>query len=172
MEIAPSTQIRLLSNIPLDNTYKDTIHFAYDADRETYFISHTKHTYTNQMYQRVNKGKLRLKELSDNIYDCNYMMFKNANYINKWFYAFITSIDYINNEVCEINYEIDVMQTWFKKSMMLPCYVEREHSDTDDIGEYLAPEPVDLGDITCKKIETSGHFNNYTAVIAMAREWG
>ena len=115
MYIQPNSTIRLLTGIPLDNTYAHTIYFANKNAQAEYFASKTKTgcTFNAQTYQRVNKGTMRLQVLADDIYDCNYLMFKNTSYGDRWFYAFITSIEYVSNIVSEISYEIDVMQTWF-----------------------------------------------------------
>lgn len=44
---------------------------------------------------------------AENLYDCNYIMFQNASFGTKWFYAFITSVAYENNETSRITMEID-----------------------------------------------------------------
>ena len=106
MLIEPSTNIRLLKGVPLDNTYRNTLYFKpneVDAQTET-FKGYTKHNLTNQTYQRVNKGVARVGLKAEDIYDCNYMMFQNTNFGNKWFYAFITSVEYVNNTVSEITF--------------------------------------------------------------------
>ena len=38
------------------------------------------------------------------------MMFQNSAYGDKWFYAFITSVEYVNDVTSNISFEIDVMQ--------------------------------------------------------------
>ena len=110
MYIAPSTNIKLLKGVPLDNTYDHTLYFEDANSQANYFASMAKYTFNNNTYQRVNKGTMRIGVCADNIYDCNYMMFQNTNFGTKWFYAFINSIEYINNDVTEIEYEIDDMQ--------------------------------------------------------------
>ena len=83
---------------------------------------------------------------ADDIYKCNYMMFRNTAYGNKWFYAFITGIEYVNDNCTNVTFEIDVMQTWFFVHNMDACFVEREHPVTDEIGEHYEPENVDTGE--------------------------
>ena len=46
------------------------------------------------------------------LYNCNYLAFQNASFGGKWFYAFIDSVEYVNNVTSEVTYTIDVMQTW------------------------------------------------------------
>ena len=108
--------------------------------------------FSAQSYQRVNKGTLRLQVTADDIYDYNYLMFRNASYGSKWFYAFINKVNYINDNTSEIEYELDVIQTWLFEAVLEPSYIDREHSATDVIGENLAPEPVKLGEYYCSNM--------------------
>lgn len=142
MYIEPNSTIKILKNVPLDNTYKHSLYFASISTQNTYFAGKAKYTLTKQSYQRVVKGKMRVQLCADDIYDCNYMMFNNTTFGQKWFYAFITGIEYVNNVTSEITFEIDSLQTYFFDTELLACYVEREHSATDAIGDNLVPENV------------------------------
>lgn len=146
MYVAPSTNIKLLKNVPLDKSYEHTIYFSSESAQQSYFSGLAKHSLTAQSYQRVNKGTMRVGLSADACYDCNYLMFQNSGFGNKWFYAFITAVEYVNNAVTEISFEIDVMQTWFFDYSLGKCFIEREHSATDKIGENLVPESVNVGD--------------------------
>ena len=146
MYIEPNTNIKLLKNVPLDNSYSNTIYFTDKSSQIAYFSTKVKHNLTNYTYQRVNKGSMRVGLSADKCYECNYLMFQNTSYGSKWFYAFITSVEYVNNEVCEIRFEIDVIQTWFYSCTLKQCFVEREHSETDNVGDNIQPEPVNVGE--------------------------
>lgn len=147
MYIQPLTNIRILKNVPLDKTYDHTIYFSNATNQYNYFVGLQKYNLTNYTYQRVRKGVARVGIKSDNLYDCNYMMFQNTAFGTKWFYAFITSVEYVNNECSEITFELDVMQTWFFNYTVDTCFVAREHSVNDDLFENLLPEPVELGEM-------------------------
>lgn len=146
MYIAPNTNIRILKNVPLDTTYEHTIYFDSASAQTTYFQGLTKYTLTAQSYQRVKRGYIRVNLVADNLYDCNYLMFQNSSFGSKWFYAFIKTVEYINNSVAEIEFVLDVMQTWAFDYTLKECFVEREHSATDNLFENLVEENVDLGD--------------------------
>lgn len=146
MYIEPGTNIRLLKDVPLDTTYDHTIYFGSASAQTNFFISKQKYNLTNYTYQRVNKGVARVGINAENLYDCNYMMFQNASFGNKWFYAFITAVEYLNNSASSITFEIDVMQTWFFDCSPDYCFVEREHTFSDVIGEHIEPEPVSVGE--------------------------
>ena len=169
MYIQPNTTIILLKGVPLDNTYSDTIYFNSLSEQETHFKGYTSKVFGSNSYQRINRGKIRLEVKADSIYSYNYLMFKNTAYGNKWFYAFINSVEYVNDVTSEITFEIDVIQTWFFECILEASYVERETSSTDNIGENIAPEPVDLGPIRCSKVNDTGLFESYVAVVAMAK---
>lgn len=148
MYVAPTTNIKLLTGVPLDNRYINTIYFTTDSAQRAYFNTKVKHTLTQQSYQRVNKGIARVARKAEDCYDCTYMMFQNEGFGNKWFYAFINSVEYINNETTEITFEIDVLQSWLFSFIPTRSFVERMHVDLADdlIGNHIEPEPVEPGE--------------------------
>lgn len=146
MLIEPNTNIYLLHNVPLDNTYEHTINFGSTTAQYNYFQGLAKYKLPNQSYQRVQRGVARVNRVADDLYDCNYMMFQNTAFGNKWFYAFINSVEYLNNVTSEITFEIDVMQTWFFDYNREYSYVERCHTLADNIGDHIEPEPLTLGE--------------------------
>lgn len=146
MYIQPNTNIRLLKNVPLDNTYEHTIFFKSVSEQITYFKSLKHEDFLQHSYQRHSKNVMRLNRNAEKLFDCNYLMFQNTSFGNKWFYGFITNIEYVSNEVCEIKYELDVLQTWFFDYQLKSCYVEREHSVTDEIGDNIVAEDIAIGE--------------------------
>jgi len=165
MYIAPNTNIRVLHNCPLDPTYDHTLFFSSVSAQTSYFQGLTKYSFPEQTYQRVQRGRMRVERKAEDLYDCNYLMFQNASFGSKWFYAFITGVEYINNITSEITFEIDVMQTWFFDYSLDQCFVEREHSVTDNIGDNLVPENLELGDYIVADIQTSG------LISSIATDW-
>ena len=87
MYVEPGTNIRLLKGVPLDPVHRNTLYFDTSAAQHDYFISKAVETFYNYTYQRVNNGVGRVSCPADRIYACNYMMFQNAAYGSKWFYA-------------------------------------------------------------------------------------
>lgn len=147
MLINPTTTVKLFSGVPLDSSYTNTIYFASLADQLAYFSSLTPvKTFTNQMYQRVNAGVFEANCKADDIYNVNYMAFQNAGFGSKWFYAFVKSVEYVNNNNAQVTFDIDVMQTYMFDITREQCYVERCHSTTDNIGDNILPEPVATGE--------------------------
>lgn len=151
MYIEPNGTVKLLSNIPLDSDYNDTIYFNSRDAQYNYFYNHSGITLlTRQSYTRVDKGIFRCSLPMSQTYNINYMMFKNTSFENKWFYAFVNSISYTNNGLCEIHFSIDVIQTWmFNGSMqnaLGECFVEREIVSDDTVGAHIEPEGIDVGE--------------------------
>lgn len=168
MYIEPNSNIKIYHNVPLDITYKHTLYFDNLAEQNTYFhgnVSILKYNLTAQSYQRVVKGSMRVAVKSDNLYDCNYLAFQNASFGTKWFYAFITGVEYVNNETSEITFEIDVMQTYLFDVTLKECFVEREHSATDNIGGNLIDEHLNFGEYKTNDQINSGVFGS-TAINA------
>lgn len=138
----PNSIIKLYAGVPLDPTYSDTLYFDYVSDQIAYFDGLTPvRTFTANTYQRVNLGQFRAECAADDIYNVNYMAFQNTAFGNKWFYAFVTSVEYVNNGVALVTFEIDVMQTYFFDVTLEQCYVEREHTISDELFSNLVPEP-------------------------------
>lgn len=145
MYIQPSTEIHILQNIPLNKSYEHTVYYKDAETQATEFLKYEKYMLTNYSYQRANLGTLRVELKYENLYNCNYLMFKNNAFEDKWFYAFITGVSYVSNEVSEIYYEIDVMQTWCYDYSFLKTFIDRQHSATDRLYENTQPEGLELG---------------------------
>ena len=168
MYIAPNTTVILYKNCPLDKSYNDTIYFASLSAQTAYFQTLTGYAFTGNSYQRVNSNKIRVAMNAESLYNCNYLAFQNASFGTKWFYAFINSVDYINNVTSEITYEIDVIQTWHFDYLLRQCLIERAHTLTDGIGDNLVPENLELGDYVSKGTATGviSALSSYTIVVA------
>lgn len=170
MEIAPNSTVKLLTNVPLDNTYTDTIYFASAADQQTFFNSKAKRTFTNQSYVRKAAGVVRLDCVADYLYDVDYMMFQNTSYGNKWFYAFITDVVYVNDNRTDVYFELDVLQTWLFEMQLEVCFVEREHVTDDIAGAHLQPEPVNIDALKCySQTGLPSGFGSYKILIEHAQ---
>ena len=145
MYVEPNTQIHILQGVPLSKSYEHTVRYKNATEQYNGFISYLKHTLNNYSYQRVGLGTLRVQLPYSEVYNCNYMLFKNTSYENRWFYAFITGVSYLSNDVSEIYYIIDVMQTFAYDYQFKKCFIERAHESTDIIYDNTQPEGLELG---------------------------
>lgn len=151
--IEPDTSLRFLENIPLDPSYENTLYFDTPQDQFAYFNSRSFLSLDNNSYQRKNRGVIRCGWEADRygqsviaeLYNCHYIMFKNTNFENKWFYAFVERVEYVNNNTVDVFYSIDVMQTWHFDYVFNQCLIERQHVSNDSIGANTIPEQVEHG---------------------------
>lgn len=166
MFIEPRTNICLLRDVPFDNRYIHTMYFSDETEQHNYFTQKIKHRLLNQSYQRVGKGIARVQLKAEQLYDCNYMMFQNESFGSKWFYAFITSVEYINNIVSEIRFEIDVIQTWRLDCVFQECFIEREHVEDDTPGKHTVPENLETGEYVCDTFKGTNLMSDMCCVVA------
>lgn len=145
MYILPNTAIYILHNIPLNKSYEHTVYYPNKDAQAQAFMKYKKFQVTDYSYQRAQLGTIRMQLTYEQLIDCNYLMFKNTSFENKWFYAFITGISYVSNEVTDVYYEIDVMQTWCYDYEFQKTFVERQHSTHDVLYENTQPEGLELG---------------------------
>lgn len=169
--MTPITTVRVLRGVPLDSSYTDTLDFPSASAQASYFIGKTKDYKENMGPVRL-QNAIRYPATADSLYDCNYLMFRNANFNDRWFYAFITEIKFIGVNECEIHYNIDVIQTWWFDINIRRCYVEREHPIVDSVGSNMVLENVDLGEYVNETGVRTDLFQSYVGVIATAYNQG
>lgn len=134
----PVTALRLLST-PLQSDYRNTLWFPNREAQTSYFLGKTVQTFENFQYIKKNNTIVVDGEV-DKLYNCNYIMYQNNNFTNKWFYAFIDRIEWASNSSVRLYVSTDVIQTWFFDITYYDSYVDRCHSDTDVAGDNIVPE--------------------------------
>ena len=144
------TKVYLL-NVPLENDYKNTLYFTSKEAQQEYFQSRIvtskgrKLMFDNFSYQRKDSF-IRVPSHFDDLQGVNYAMYQNSAYSNKWFYAFITDIKYVDDGRTDIVIETDYMQTWFFDYNVKESFVEREHVNNDGYYQNLIDEGLPYGD--------------------------
>lgn len=88
----------------------------------------------------------------------NYIAFINPNYGNKWFFAFVNNVKFVNPQTSTIEYQVDVFSTWYSRFNVGKAFIEREHVSDDTIGKHTIPERLDTGDFI---INDSGVLDEY-----------
>jgi hypothetical protein len=123
------TNIRLLSGVPFSNDYKHTRWFDTSTAQEDYFLGKTVvHSMLDNTFQKIEgKNFISVKQNIDALWGVNYVMFQNTSYNVKWFYGFVTKLEYKNATTTYVHFEIDVLQTWMFSMTFKPSYVVREH---------------------------------------------
>lgn len=123
------TNIRLLSGVPFSNDYKHTRWFDTKSQQTNYFLNKPViHLMTQANFQKIDgKNFIAVNKDVDSLWGTNYIMFQNSHYSDKWFYGFVTKIEYIQRNNTHVHFEIDVFQTWKFEMTFKPSFVVREH---------------------------------------------
>ena len=152
--IEPNSRIDFLRGVPFDPSYENTMYFDNINQQVSYFDTKIAVPFERFSYVRVDNGYIKVGWSIDggnataikDLYNANYMRFKNTSFENKWFYAFVDRVEYINNNTVGVYYHLDVMQTWHFEYAFNQCFIERQHTETDRLGANTIPENFELGD--------------------------
>ena len=171
--ITPTNNVKLLTGIPFNNDYENTLYFQNRTAQYNYFASKVKYvnsvamSWNDVSYQRYMRNAIKLEINAESIYDCNYMMFQNTNFGSRWFYAFITNIEYVANQVTLVYYQIDAIQTWLLDCTINPSFVKRMHYATDSMYVSRVPENLELGEYQIDSITYDSRFYDSVYVVAV-----
>lgn len=142
----PSTAV-YLCNTPLKSDNKNQISFSNRTAQFNYFNSLAVRRFSDFTYQRKD-NIIRVPINAEVLFNdgVNYVMYDNKNFSNRWIYAFIEKIEYINDNVSHIHIKTDVFQTWFLDCEILPSFVVRETVINDDLFKHTLPENLPTGE--------------------------
>ncbi len=158
--VTPQGQIYLCKT-PLENDYKNQLTFSSSSAQLSYFNSKVVKTFDDYTYIKKD-NVIKVSENIDNIINCNYLFYRNTGFTNKYYFCFITGMEYIAENVTAITFETDVFQTWYFQINYKKCFVEREHVNDDSIGVNTVPEGLETGEYIQQKItENIQGFNFY-----------
>lgn len=146
MAVTPQTNVRLLQ-VPLEIDNKNQLTFENKEAQFQYFYNLNAIEVDNCTYQRKD-NIIRFPAHIDSIMQYNYVMYQNENYTNKWFYAFITNMSYINDNLTAITIATDVFQTWQFDIIYKQSFIEREMCNVaDDVpGHNIIAEGLETGE--------------------------
>lgn len=142
--ITPSSDVILLK-VPLEMDEKNQLTFANETAQYNYFHSLPQIAFDKFTYQRKD-GTITVPWHADLLYGYNYVMYRNENFSNKWFYAYIVDIKWLSPNSSDIKIKTDPWQTWQFWLTYKPVFVEREHVNDDTIGANTVPEGMDVGE--------------------------
>lgn len=169
--VEPVGYLRLLRGIPLEPSYENTLYFTSATEQYNYFFNHPGISFDKLSYTRYNRGIIRVPRNIRECYDINYMMYCNDSGASpsgnrKWFYCFVTEVNYISEGATEIVFQPDVLQTWMFNYTLGRCFVERQHTETDEIGEWIEDEGLETGPYFYEELQTPNYFSNWCVVVA------
>lgn len=166
--IMPTGRLFILKGVNLDSTYKNTFSpkFFGNAEKQAQFFMSKEKMHFDKVTPVRLQNVIRVPTVSDNIIECNYIMFQNADSYPKWYYAFITQIDWISISECHIHFELDVIQTNLFTFNLGECFINRQHSNSDVIGSNLYPENIELGEFNISGFYKTFNTNKWGIMIA------
>lgn len=142
--VTPSSDLYLLK-CPIEIDNRNQLNFSNATAQYNYFFGLNKIGQTNFSYQRKD-STIRYPAHIDSIRNYNYCMYRNDNYSNKWFYAFIEGMEYLNDSTTLIKIKTDVYQTWQFNLSFKRSFVVREHVNNDGVGVNTIPEGLEYGE--------------------------
>lgn len=167
ISVTPSGSIYLCKT-PLINDYKNQLTFSNAAAQLTYFTSTVNFSFDNYTYVKKD-NVIKVGKNIDEIINCNYLFYRNNGFTSKYYFCFITNMEYINENCTAITIETDCFQTYQFDISYKRCFVEREHVNDDTIGLHTIEEGIDTGEIIQQDYTDDTSFQNHWIVVEC--EW-
>lgn len=141
--MAPVNQVWVCRGVPFDSGNRHTI--LYSSPEEQYSHIQSFYKVTQAALSPISlQQPIRYPAAADTLYDCNYLIIRNASFTTKTLYAFITEIQYLNPGSCLIYFTLDYIQTFLFDLHIQECFVEREHVKSDAPGEHIIDEGIQV----------------------------
>lgn len=156
-----TTKVELFQDCPFDNTYEHTLQATTIESKKSWLEANCTYNaaedkFDDLMYIKIDsssdRGTMRLKVKDMKAFGYNYCY---INFLLKGYtyFCFITGCRYINDAtagqststegIYEFDIEIDLLMTnLLNEDQLRPCFVERQHSESDKMYENLEPEPI------------------------------
>lgn len=134
----------LAKGIRLDRNYKNILDYS-ESSMLTLVQNKAVASNLNCSFLR-DEGVLQLDIPYGTALQADYLAFQNPAYSNKWFFAFIDKVEYYGDRNTRIHYTVDVCSTWWDYWTAQKCWVLREHANTDNAGDNLVPENLEMGE--------------------------
>lgn len=186
--VTPTGAAYLFKNVPLDKNYMHTMFFASHSDINSELkdlLTSQSYSYVylaSQTYTRITNNVMRVSRAATELQGRNYLAFYNGasggfpGQPNKYFYAFIDNVEYVNNTTTDVYFTIDVMQTYQGDYYLGDNFVEREQiaASEDKIGANMVPEGLELGELIVSKHMRRLYSMNapYTIIMYSANQGG
>lgn len=135
--------MKLYKNYSYDNTYNYTKSFTSKEEQQNYF------NLIDSIFYDVEGDYLREYTPINIELSHSYLVENNINYLSfnngyKDIYAFIIEKNYINDDVTEIVFEVDVIQTFMFNVEIGNTFIERKVCSIDEITDF--DEGIDFGE--------------------------
>lgn len=157
MATANNSECYLIRGVELDSDHDNVlIPLGSTATRANYFLDNTRYPnkthYTNLSYIRPERGTIRVNgAITAADYNSNYVMFRNQSHENKWFYGFVSRVEYVSDNAFDILFELDYINTYMEQLSIQASHIVRAHQATDNFGDNIEAEPFSP---TIKNVES------------------
>ena len=142
-----NSKIILASGIKLDREYKNVLNYS-ETDMLALVNANKVAEASNYSFIR-DTGSIQTGFDYNRCLASNYMAFQNTDYSGKWFFAWIDKVIYRGDNNTEIYYTVDAWSTWFSYWSVSPCFVIKEHVNSDNVGEHTLLEGLETGEYIC-----------------------
>ena len=152
---SPTTQLRLYSGVPWDNSYSHVRLYNSSSDLLNH-LENWRVVPAGVLDDQLNElAPIRVGSLDVKVpftemvaLDLNYLAFNNTGIYNEWVFCFITGIEWKSEKTTRIIFELDIFQNNFYKCSFNQCFIERSHipKSQDTVGGNLIPESFETGD--------------------------
>lgn len=140
----PQSIIHICSGVSLNPSYEHTIYFNDSASQLAYFAGKVVKTFSAYTFLRKT-WDIKVEATMVQAFSWSYLYFNNYN--SKTYFYFINNVEYISDTTVKLSLELDVMQTYMFNYELLPSFVEREHADSDEVGENTLDEGLETGEL-------------------------
>ena len=166
--IKPMTDVHFLSNAPVDYQMNNVLWLASEQEEANFFLSKTKFSFDS--CRAVNNDgdpweitvPLTDGSTLDDYYNCNYLMWRNPQFSNKWFYAYIGTPRPASAGSVTVPFQVDYWQTWHWSCEFPATMVRRETVKNDTIGANLIEENVETGEFVISPVDIGS--TTYTGI--------
>ena len=167
-DFQPNTTIRLYQSTGVDP--QNQPYFESEGAKLSWYEGRSPLSFTAQSYQRENRHYARVNAKYNSIRNCDMMSFVNDN--GKTIFCNILSIEFVNPNCTEIEFQTDSMQTFIESIIWRDCWVEREMQEDDWNGAVpsfnnLLPEGLETG-VLKRRVMLDGTERNWSVVVLSA----
>ena len=157
----------LAKDIGMDKEYQNIIDYS-----ENQIVSlcrsnaHLVAEQNNYSFLNIGENKISVGIPYATCLQANYIAMQNPYYSNKWFFAFIDSVEYSSEKSTIISYTVDEISTWWSYWEHIQCFVEREHVNDDTLGKHTIPEGLENGEYKINNVDYDTINSNLTIIMA------
>ena len=180
-KVNPSAEL-VFYNVPWNSNYSDTLLPTSETEQKKYmneYIDKYNLKYVSMQPFRIG-DTLRIKGRIVDFQNVNYFYYKNADE-NFYYYCFLLDFSWVNSNIVEITYELDVFQTYclytvwsekFNKTIIPTCKIIRNTVDIDDYFKYQGNEdyPIERQIVTQRFSLFTSLNNKYTKLLDIFTE--